>query len=235
MDQVPLPTPLRVLIVEDDLSFRKIVEIRLKSWRPEISFSFAENISMAQDFLASAELAPELVILDQQLPDGMGWTLLEHPMMRESTVLAVSSDTSPELPGQTVKAGAQHFLAKRQVTEPLFIPLLDALLERGRLERELRVAELHRSQMQTIKTLLGTLRHEINNPLGAVMGATYIIKAKGQLDTGQQEAVALIESSGQRIKHVLEQLCEAANLELVQKATEEVFQVPGDPSWKEHS
>ncbi|MCB0347150.1 MAG: hypothetical protein KDD66_18665, partial [Bdellovibrionales bacterium] len=69
------------------------------------------------------------------------------------------------------------------------------------------------------------LRHEINNPLGAVIGAAYLLKHEGQLEDTQIEAIKLIERSGNRINQVLQQLCEAAELEEVTKANERVFQV----------
>jgi len=43
--------------------------------------------------------------------------------------------------------------------------------------------------------------------------------------------LTLIDSSSGRIKNILEQLCDAAELEEVLKAQEEVFQIPGDAHW----
>ena len=223
---------LRVLIVEDDQSFRKVLEIRLRSWRRDLVFTFAPSIADARKALADAADKFGLVLLDHHLPDGKGLELTSDPRLAEATVLAVSSDDAPDLPGSTVKAGAQHFLYKRQVTEPLFIPLLEALLERKRLEQEALAARLRESQLETIRTLLATLRHEINNPLGAVLGGAYILRAAGELGEEQAQALRLIEASGNRIKHVLTQLCDAAELETVRKAREQMFQVPGDKPWE---
>jgi signal transduction histidine kinase len=219
-----------VLIVEDDPSFAKLVELRLKNWDPAIKFIIANTLAKA-----SAELSKDqqfyFVILDQHLPDGIGASLFSHPKLQETTVLAMSSDNSPEVPARAVRAGAQHFLGKKQLSEPLFIPLLEALLERKDLERQVLSSRLKESRMKTIKMLLATLQHEINNPLGAVFGATYIIRAGGSLSEDQKQALQLLESSSERIKHVVLQLCEAAELEEVLKAKESVFHIPGDPAW----
>jgi len=221
-----------IFILEDDPSFQKVLEIRLKAWKKEVKFHSAPSITAAKELLSAPPCKFELAILDQQLPDGMGWELFNHPTLSSTVILAVSADTSPELPGQTIKAGAQHFLAKRQVTEPLFTPLLDALLERRKLQEQLLEMQLKEKQIGTIKKLLATLRHEINNPLGAVLGGAYILKMKGTLDAEQTRALELIEESGTRIKHVLQQLCHTADLETVKKADEDLFHVPGDPEWK---
>ena len=224
---------MRALIVEDDKQFRKVLELRLNSWRTDIDITYAGSLSEARAILDSGEEAFRLVILDQHLPDGMGPELFEHPALEQSAVLAVSADDSPELPAEAVKAGAQHFLGKRQVSAPLFIPLLQALIERKELEAELLQSKLAQSRMDTIRVLLRTLRHEINNPLGAVLGGAYLVRSSGELQEEQQKALRLIEQSGNRIKHVIQQLCETADLEEVIKGREQVFQVPGDPKWDE--
>ena len=114
----------------------------------------------------------------------------------------------------------------------LLIPLLEAMLARKKLEKELSLAKLKQLKTQTIKMLVSTLRHEINNPLGAVLGGTYLVRNSGGLSTEQTEALKLIEASGNRIKHVLNQLCEAVEVQEVTKAQEQIFHVPGDKKKK---
>lgn len=222
---------LEVLIVDDDEAFASVVEIRLKGWQSDIAITKADTVASARAVLESHRVPFDLIVLDQHLPDGLGIELATHPRYAESTILAVSADDSPELPARSVRAGAQHFLGKRQVTTPLFIPLVEALLDRRRLERKLRDVEVKEKKMQAVKVLLATLKHEINNPLGAVLGAAYLLREDGDLATTREEAVKLIQTSGTRIKHVLEQLCQAIELEEVSKAHERVFQIPGDAPW----
>lgn len=224
--------PFHALVVEDDTKFQKVVELRLKGWRSDIQLKFADTLAAARTYLDDKSINYSLVVLDQHLPDGLGASLFSHPRLTDAAVLAVSADDAPELPGSALRAGAQHFLAKRQVSEPLFIPLVEALIERKRLEGELLVTKLKQSRLDTIRVLLGTLRHEINNPLGAVLGGVFLLKTSGKLEGEQSEAIRLIEGSGNRIKHVMKQLCETAELEEVTKGREQLFQVPGDPSWE---
>src|SRR5262245_31979876 len=138
--------PLLALVVEDDQNFQSVVQLRLKGWQEDIQIRFANNLSAARTYLNDTAVKYDFVILDQNLPDGPGSSLFEHPRLQEMAVLAVSSDDAPELPARAVRAGAEHFLAKRQVTEPLFIPLLEALLERKRLEGELFKTKLKQSR-----------------------------------------------------------------------------------------
>ena len=223
---------MNVLIVEDDMNFAKVVEIRLRGWRKDLRLQHARSIADARVLLDNPKEKFDLAILDQHLPDGIGADLIEHPKLQESAVLAVSADEAPELPARALVAGAQHFLSKRQVTEPLFIPLLEALVSRKELESKIAESRDRESRMKTIRLLLATLRHEINNPLGAVLGGAYLLKTGGGLAAEQKEALRLIEASGHRIKHVIQQLCDTADLEEVVKGQEALFQIPGDPKWE---
>ena len=221
-----------VFILDDDDKFRTLLQIRLKAWKGDVEFTIAKNLAEGKKILDESSENFELAIFDHELPDGVGEELMDHPRLQDVAILSMSSHQAPELPGQVVKAGARHFLGKMQVSEPQFVHLIEGLIQRSHLEKELLEAKLHKSKMDTIKTLLGTLAHEINNPLGAVLGGTYLVSSAGKLDEQQAEAVRLIDESGKRIKHVLKQLCEAADLELVVKGDEEVFHVPGDAPWQ---
>lgn len=226
--------PIKTLIVEDDQSFLKLLQLRLKNWQQDIDITCADSLCEARAVLNKAEQPFHLIILDQHLPDGDSASLFEfeHPALQNAAVLAVSNDLSPTLPGQALRAGAQHFLGKLQIREPLFIPLVEALIDRKKIEKELFEARLKQSRLETIKRLLATLRHEINNPLGAVIGGAYLMRSTGQLGSEQTEALRLIESSANRINHVLRELCETAELEEVVKGEEPVYQVPGDKAWQ---
>lgn len=224
---------LTALIVDDDESFAKLVSIRLRGWDETIEIETAPDVAGARKLLDEKPAYFRLAIVDNHLPDGSGYELLNHPGLENAAVLSVSSDASPELPAQNVRAGAHHFLEKRNISAALFIPLVEAILERKKLEEHVRENAVKSARLETIKTLVATLRHEINNPLGAVLGATYLLKHEGQLEDTQVEALKLIERSGNRINQVLQQLSEAADLEEVTKANERVFQVPGDAPWPE--
>ena len=228
--------PPRILIIDDDSSFAKIAEIRLRGWRPGVQFCFATLLADARKYLDEAPEPFVLVLLDQHLPDGMGTEILSHPKLEQSAVLAMSSDSDPIVPANAVRAGAGHFLAKTQLREHLFLPLVEALVEQKRIQQELLAAKIRESRLQTIQRLIATLRHEINNPLGAVLGGTYLLRTRVSGASADDETIRLIESSGERISHVLKELCRAAELdelEEVTKAQEQLFQVPGDPRWDE--
>jgi len=233
------------LIIDDDDAFRKILERRLRAFIPLLTVTDFEAITPAREFLSNSRRTKELgngptvefdlVILDEHLPDGRGTDLLAEGWFEGLAVLSVSSDNSPEIPGTSLKSGATFFLPKPAVSEPLFKPLVLGLIDRNKLQREVAAVRSERDRAETVRTLVATLRHEINNPLGAVLGAAYLMKQSASSTPEQKSAADLVESSGKRIKHVLDELCEAVAISSVTKADQQVFQIPGDKTWGESS
>lgn len=223
-----------ILLIDDSADYRRILTMRLKSFLPSATIQIAETVQAALEILRSENgTAFDLVVLDHHLPDGTGLTLLTEPALQNQAILAVSSDDDPQIPGESMRAGATYFLSKSRISEPLFKSIVLGIIDRNKSVREL--AELKRKEtvMETVKTLIGTLRHEINNPLGAVLGATYILKSAQGNSPDVAEAVRLVEESGKRIKHVLDEISKAVSLDEVMKAKHKVFQIPGDTPWED--
>jgi len=72
-------------------------------------------------------------------------------------------------------------------------------------------------------------------PLGAVMGAAYVLSRSETASPEQKEAAGLVDTSSKRIKHVLDQICEAVEMKPVMKARHKVFHIPGDKPWGDDS
>ncbi|NMC62052.1 MAG: response regulator [SAR324 cluster bacterium] len=222
-----------VLVIDDDTSFVRLLEKRLKSFIEDLSIYHFSSLAEVRAFLKTeTKESFQLVFLDQHLPDGSGIDLLREGWFENLAVISVSSDDAPDMPGENVKAGAMYFLNKINLTEPLFKPLVCGILDRNKIQQEMSDIKLNTARMETVKTLVSTLRHEINNPLGAVLGAAYLLKNSSDLKEDQKEAARLVESSGKRIKHVLDELCKAISLEPVSKAEQRVFHIPGDKPWE---
>ena len=224
--------PYQALIIDDDGNFKRLLELRLKSFLPELSITYFNNLAAARDFLkTNKDNSFDIVFLDEHLPDGRGVEFLGEGWFSDLAVLSVSSDTAPEIPGAALQAGAAYFLSKVNVSEPLFKPLVLGIIDRNKIQRDLNRVKIDSVIVDTVRTMVGTLRHEINNPLGAVLGAAYLLRNHSSATPEQKEAAELVESSGKRIKHVLDELCKAVLVEPVTKAHQKVFHIPGDKPW----
>jgi response regulator of citrate/malate metabolism len=221
------------LIIDDDISFKKLLERKLRSFIKDMNLTTFDNLNDARVFLlANGATQFDLIILDEHLPDGRGMDLLKEKWFEEMAVLSISSDDAPEIPGALLGAGATYFLPKNSISQPLFEPLVRGVIDRNLLQKQLAKLKIESAVMDTIKTLVSTLKHEINNPLGAVIGAAYLLRNNPGATEDQKQAAELVESSSQRIKHVLEQLARAMEIEPVNKANQKVFHIPGDAPWE---
>jgi response regulator of citrate/malate metabolism len=229
MTSISSKKDLTILIIEDDTSFRELLVLRLTSFFPRSSFHCYGTVRTGKEALRDPLLQPDLLILDHNLPDGSGVSLLNEGLRRNDTpVLIISSDNAPEIPGASVEAGATFFLSKGQITDALLRPLLEGMLEQAGLQRKLKQALIDDTVVKTVKTLLATLRHEINNPLGAVIGAAHLITHSPGASDEQKHAAKLVHESGMRIKEVLDKLMKATSHESIEQAATEVFKIPGD-------
>jgi DNA-binding NarL/FixJ family response regulator len=222
-----------VLILDDSVEFRTLMSMRLKSFIPDLTLMVFSSIAEArQGVRERLTQQPDLVILDHHLPDGIGLELLSEEKLEGLAILAVSSDADPEIPGSSMRAGATYFLSKEKVRDASFKPLVLGLVDRNRVQRELVELRRKATVVDAVKTLVDTLRHEINNPLGAVLGATFILKSTTASHDDRREAARLVEESGKRIKFVLDELSKAVSLDSVMKSEHRVFHVPGDKPWE---
>jgi two-component system nitrate/nitrite response regulator NarL len=103
-------TTIRVLIVEDDALYRRVITLLLER-HPDIEVvGQAGSLSEARTMLEGVDVA----ILDRVLPDGIGLELIEG--LREASpgvkVLAISVLEELAHPQEALEAGADRVLGK---------------------------------------------------------------------------------------------------------------------------
>lgn len=218
------------LIVDDDENIRKILKVRLSAYFENCIIEECGYILDARDKLQLKSY--DLVFLDQHLPDGLGVEISVEIENKKIPIIAMSSDESPQLPGESILKGASTFIPKSQLSNQFLNPLIEAIIEKNKLQK-LAHNELQLTLViETVKKLVRTLKHEINNPLGAVYGATYVLSQKDISEEDKLKALELLSQSAKRINEVVQKLSDATALDVVEKGKEELFHVPGDEHWK---
>ena len=116
----------RVLYIEDDVSNIELVEQILTSQRPNISF--LSTTSGSQGVPLAVEHQPKLILLDLNLPDIDGESilnlLLENSNTKDIPVVIVSADAMQQQFEKLIKAGAKQFLIK-PININSFLKLID--------------------------------------------------------------------------------------------------------------
>ena len=107
----------RLLIVEDDKSLSQMLRLHFE----ERAFDVHAAFSCAEALKQSEQLQPDLVLLDQQLPDGLGAELI--PRLRQlspaSRIIMMTGVHDLELAIQAIQEGATDFIHKPVKTEAL--------------------------------------------------------------------------------------------------------------------
>jgi len=115
----------RVLIVDDHAGFRREARAMLEAAGHTV---VAEAASAADGIRASAESAPDVVLLDIGLPDGSGLDALE-PIANaspRSRVVLISLRAADEYGGGVERSGAAGFLSKLELSNTALRRLLEA-------------------------------------------------------------------------------------------------------------
>jgi CheY-like chemotaxis protein len=125
----PNGRPRRVLLIEDNLDNVKVVQALLAQ-RDHIELVPAMTGGLG--LTLAREHLPELILLDQHLPDLTGADVLHRlradPATRGIPVVVVSADATPGQIQRMLDSGATDYLTK-PLQLPPFLELLDRLLE----------------------------------------------------------------------------------------------------------
>ncbi len=125
--------PVRILVVDDDPTFRDVLELRLQRWGFQVQT--ADRASKGVEI--ARKWSPDLVLSDVVMPEMSGIQLLKA--LRDDdphrTVILLTAHATVEMAVDAMKLGAVDFL-----TKPLNYQNLEALigdaLERARARRE---------------------------------------------------------------------------------------------------
>ncbi len=185
-----------LLIVEDDAALNQMLQLHFE----ERGFRVA-GVECCADALAALErTAFDLLLLDQQLPDGTGLELLQRIRAREpeQPVVMMTGQHDLELAIEAIKAGAADFVHKPIRTETLEI-VVQRVLERRRLAREVEALRPD-PRLQEERQLIGRsgamLQVSKEIALCAGSGATVLIT--GESGTGKEVVARLIHEHSER-------------------------------------
>lgn len=125
--------PAILLYIEDDALSQKVLATVLQRKRPHYRLLTAHS---AAEGLAMAETAQaDLILLDLQLPDGDGTTLLrtlrEQPLTRNTPVIALTGNTRTEQIEASVAAGFTAYLTKPMQIDTALACIDSTLRQRG--------------------------------------------------------------------------------------------------------
>jgi len=112
----PEGTPIRVLLVEDNADDARLIQASLEAASGR-GYKVEWVAGLAAASMRLAQPGIELVLLDLNLPDGVGIEVFDkiYALAPEALILVLSDASDEEIARQAVQRGAQDFFAKAQI------------------------------------------------------------------------------------------------------------------------
>jgi CheY-like chemotaxis protein len=188
---------LTVLYVEDNESNVRLVE-QIMTLRPGVTLKIAMQGHLAIEL--AEEHAPDLILLDLNLPDISGEDVLERLMANKRTatipVVVVSADATLEQRKRLLARGATDYL-----TKPFNIPeLLSVIDGSGTTRPERRGSPRATAPVEPVlatkqrATDIPAFVHDLNNLLGVIRLSQRLV-ARNVTDTSQLHRLSMIEDA----------------------------------------
>ena len=192
----------KILVVDDDLNFTKIVSKILQNQGFLTSIATDGNTAINKVLSES----PELVLLDLKLPDISGEEILKRikEINKETAIIIITGYGGEQVAVDLMKAGAIDFLSK-----PVKKGVLLRVVENALKIRDAQIEDKKFKRYSSLEKFFPFLAHEIRNPLHAIAGALAVIKRRSDLkDHLLTQSIKIIE---EEVNHLNEFVQECLN------------------------
>jgi signal transduction histidine kinase len=186
----------RVLFIEDDIGKRYVIARQLRA----AGFEIVEAATGAEGL---TKLSPEfdVAILDVKLPDMYGWDICKRIKEDPRTASIMVLELSATLATAEDRARGLELGADAYLVHPVeLVELIATLRSLYRLRRAERERERHR------ELFLGTIGHDLRNPLQTIMTATQVLADSTTLTDVERRTVATIERTADRMRRLIDQM-----------------------------
>jgi FixJ family two-component response regulator len=203
--------PIRILLVDDDPSFSKVVQTILQMYRQRTFITtWKESVESALTEIAQNQEI-DVILTDYYFPtsNGLEFCLQLNQISRSIPIIFLTSARDLKLAVEAMKLGVEDFLVKDDIDQThlprTIISILDRLYLRKHkqaVEKRLAMAE---NRAEAIRELVVTVCHEFNNPLAAVKISFDLMQRQIQ-ETIAPEVMRDFESNFDKIDSEIKQL-----------------------------
>ena len=190
---------VHVLLVDDDITFAKLVQVILKRFQKRTFVTIWKNSVEG----ALAEIAQnqeiDVILMDYLFPtsSGLEFCLQLDQMGRFIPIIFLTGYRDFKLAVEAMKLGVEDFLLKEDLNEVYLPRTILSILDRVRLRKHKQAIEkrlaLAESRAQAIRELVVTVCHEFNNPLAAVK-ISFDLLQRQTFETAQPEVMKSFEN-----------------------------------------
>ena len=199
--RAPDPGTTRVLVVDDDPSFVRFVEMFLE---PE-GFQVIPALTGSEGIELARARRPDAVLLDYNLPDMDGQDVLRelkrHDETRTIPVVVVTARAGVGDRVRTLDLGGDDYVAK-----PFDIRELQARLASVVSRARHQALQTEAEKVQTLRRVVASVSHEVNNPLAAILMCAEALERRHSDEPDVVEKSRMIQNNVLRIRDILTRL-----------------------------
>ncbi len=183
----------RLLIIEDDASLNQMLGLHFE----DDGFDVDRAMNCAQGLGLWQKNAVDLILLDQQLPDGNGLDLLQtiHTEDPQQSIIMMTGQHDLELAIQAIKSGATDFIHKPIKIDELQI-VVERVLASKRLSREVEALQPEPSETIKQRQLIGrsSVMLQVSKEIALCAGSNTTVLITGESGTGKEVVARLIHA-----------------------------------------
>lgn len=193
---------MKILIAEDNLTTRRILETILVKWNYDVISACDGN--EAWEKLQEKD-PPKLIILDWMMPGINGVEICRKLRRVDSAepmyiILLTARDEKNDIV-EGLGAGADDYIAK-----PFDKDELRARIDVGRRIVELQTAVLEKEKLQVIFEMTGAICHELSQPMQAISGNSELMLMNLEKDNPLYKHVETIKDQVDRMGDITRKL-----------------------------